>query len=164
MLRDKSLVPFSHQHQHALALCVRLDRALGKPDTTSFTRWQAEIERMFATEINFHFTAEEQFLFPAASHFEPLRPIVDALLEDHKSLRAYLEKAKARAMGKDELLAFSATLSRHIRTEERELFEGCQKVMPAEELARIGAQTEDFFRSNGVLTNACALPSSLPER
>ena len=28
MLRDRNLIPLSHQHQHALALCVRLDRAL----------------------------------------------------------------------------------------------------------------------------------------
>jgi len=28
MLRDKNLVPLSHQHQHYLALCVRLDRAI----------------------------------------------------------------------------------------------------------------------------------------
>jgi len=26
MLRDKALVPLSRQHQHALALCVRIDR------------------------------------------------------------------------------------------------------------------------------------------
>ena len=28
MLRDRNLIPLSHQHQHALALCVRLDRGL----------------------------------------------------------------------------------------------------------------------------------------
>ena len=27
MLRDKNLVPLSRQHQHALALCVRINRA-----------------------------------------------------------------------------------------------------------------------------------------
>ena len=27
MLRDKSLIPLSRQHQHALALCVRIERA-----------------------------------------------------------------------------------------------------------------------------------------
>ena len=28
MLRDRNLIPLSRQHQHALALCVRLDRDL----------------------------------------------------------------------------------------------------------------------------------------
>jgi hypothetical protein len=27
MLRDKGLIPLSRQHQHALALCVRIERA-----------------------------------------------------------------------------------------------------------------------------------------
>ena len=30
MLRDNNLIPLSHQHQHALALCVQIDRALAK--------------------------------------------------------------------------------------------------------------------------------------
>jgi len=45
MLRDKNLIPLSHQHQHALALCVRLDRALqaGEVDAEA---WQAEIQQI----------------------------------------------------------------------------------------------------------------------
>jgi hemerythrin-like domain-containing protein len=33
MLRDKSLIPLSRQHQHALALCVRIERASPIPET-----------------------------------------------------------------------------------------------------------------------------------
>ena len=42
MLRDKNLIPLSHQHQRALALCVRIDRAQPIPDADLLT-WQAEI-------------------------------------------------------------------------------------------------------------------------
>ena len=35
MLRDKSLIPLSHQHQRALALCVRIDRAQPIPTPIS---------------------------------------------------------------------------------------------------------------------------------
>ena len=57
MLRDKNLVPLSHQHQHALALCVRLDRALlaGPVDPAP---WQAEIQQIVEQEIVIHFAAE----------------------------------------------------------------------------------------------------------
>ena len=42
MLRDKNLIPLSRQHQHALALCVRIERAIqaGEIDTQAF---QSEI-------------------------------------------------------------------------------------------------------------------------
>jgi len=160
MLRDKSLIPFSHQHQHALALCVRIDRGLkaGPLDRKALAGWQAEIALLFATEILVHFAAEEQILFPAASRFEPLRLIVKGLLLQHAALRLYAKKAKARKMHKEELLGFAETLSNHIRAEERALFETCQQLMAPEELVRIGTQTEEFFRRHGVLTNACALP------
>jgi hemerythrin-like domain-containing protein len=163
MLRDKSLIPFSHQHQHALALCVRIDRALkaGPLDEKALAGWQAEIARIFATEILVHFAAEEQILFPAASRFGPLRLIVEALLRQHTTLRSYAEKAKTRELDAEELLGFAETLSNHVRAEERGLFEGCQKLMAPEELALMGKLTEEFFRRHGVLTTACALPDQL---
>ncbi len=65
MLRDKNLIPLSHQHQRALALCVRIDRAQPIPDA-DLEAWQAEIEQQFAQEIRIHFSAEESVLFPAA--------------------------------------------------------------------------------------------------
>ena len=71
MLRDKSLIPLSHQHQRALALCVRIDRAQPIPDA-DLQAWQEEIEQHFEQEIKFHFAAEESVLFPAARGFPEL--------------------------------------------------------------------------------------------
>ena len=65
MLRDPSLIPLSRQHQHALALCVRIDRAL-EASGFDLKTWQEEVEQHFAQEIQFHFAAEEQVLFPKA--------------------------------------------------------------------------------------------------
>ena len=62
MLRDKNLIPLSHQHQRALALCVQIERSLdaGKADLST---WQPEIELHYSQEIKLHFAAEEQVLF-----------------------------------------------------------------------------------------------------
>ena len=68
MLRNKSLIPLSHQHQRALALCVRIDRAQPIPDA-ALEDWQAEIAQDFEQEIAVHFAAEESVLFPAARNF-----------------------------------------------------------------------------------------------
>lgn len=43
-------------------------------------------------------------------------------------------------MTSEDLLGFAEQLSTHIRKEENVLFESCQKLMSATELARIGDQ------------------------
>jgi len=159
MLRDKSLIPLSHQHQHALAMCVRLDRALAKGDADLDT-WQDEIAGIWESEVRFHFQAEEQFLFPAAQKYASLQQLAQQLIAEHTTLRDFFARAKARQMGAVALKSFGETLSQHIRTEERQLFEEVQRQMPAEELARTGAVMEEYFSKSGMPGASCALPSS----
>ena len=82
MLRDKNLIPLSHQHQHCLSLCVRLDRAIQAGDV-DLEAWQAEIQQIFEQEIAFHFAAEEKELFPVAARHAELQPMVQELLTGH---------------------------------------------------------------------------------
>src|SRR5271167_3397610 len=93
MLRDKSLIPLSHQHQRALALCVRIDRAQPIP-VGDLESWQAEIEQQFEQEIKIHFLAEEEALFPAARRFRELVPLVKELIADHAALREWFAQAE----------------------------------------------------------------------
>src|SRR5439155_9693211 len=92
MLRDKNHVPTSRQHQHALALCIRLDRALqaGEVDAEA---WSEEIRQIFALEVATHFAAEEKVVFPAAGAFPSLHPLVEELLAEHVSLRDLFTRA-----------------------------------------------------------------------
>jgi hemerythrin-like domain-containing protein len=149
MLRDKNLVPLSRQHQHALALCVRISRAkLGTP--AEVRAWQSEMVQHFEQEIRFHFAAEEAHLFPAARRFSELNSLVDELIADHGQLRDYFARACQGTLDRDEVHAFAEKLSNHIRKEERQLFEGVQGLMDPEELLKIGAQVE------GTLSTASA--------
>jgi Hemerythrin HHE cation binding domain len=158
MLRDKNLVPLSRQHQHALAMCVRLDRALPKADF-DITAWQGEIVSAWDGEIRYHFEAEEKILFPAAEKYAALRPLVNQLLSEHATLRDFFSRAAARQLDAAALRAFGQTLSGHIRTEERQLFEACQRQMPAEVLAAASAAMDQYFTSSGMPGASCALPS-----
>jgi hemerythrin-like domain-containing protein len=155
MLRDKNLIPLSHQHQHALALCVRLDRALqaGEVDPEP---WQAEIQQIVEQEIIIHFVAEEQEVFPAAKGDAELETIVKELIHEHGVLRALFARAAHRTLDSAGLGAFVATLSQHIRKEERQLFEGLQKRLSVDELSDIGKRL-DHALSNA--SNACLLPN-----
>jgi hemerythrin-like domain-containing protein len=159
MLRDKNLIPLSHQHQHALAMCVRLDRALAKGGA-DLGAWQEEIAGIWESEIRFHFQAEEKVLFPAAEKCSSLRRLLKQLLSEHETLRGFFERAKMRRLDAAALKAFGETLSQHIRTEERQLFEECQRQMPAEEVARAGAAMDEYFAKSGMPGASCALPSS----
>jgi len=138
MLRDRNLIPLSHQHQHALALCVQIDRSL-QAGTADVEALQAQIRTMFNLEIRGHFAAEEEALFPEAAAFAELKPLVDQLLREHVNLRDYFARAERRELNAASLREFAQLLSTHIRREERELFEACQLLFPAEKLAAVGA-------------------------
>jgi hemerythrin-like domain-containing protein len=156
MLRDKNLIPLSHQHQRALALCVRLDRAI-QAGEVDLEAWQAEIQQLFEQEITFHFAAEEKELFPAAERFPELQPLIRELLTGHALLRNFFSRAAARTLHVAGLQALVEKLASHIRKEERELFEGMQKLMKPEELSAVGAALQ---LSLSDASNACILPNA----
>jgi hypothetical protein len=154
MLRDRNLVPLSRQHQHALALCVRIDRASPIPDG-DLAAWQMEIAQLFQTEIGIHFVAEEQVVFAAALKFPELNPLLEELLTDHATLRQLFTTAEARKMTAAGLSAFAQQLSTHIRREERQLFERMQGLMSDQELARLGQDLDEALKD---AAQACSLP------
>jgi len=156
MLRDKNLIPLSHQHQHVLALCVRLDRAL-QAGEVNLEAWQAEIQQLFEQEIAIHFAAEEKELFPAAARFADLQAVVQELVVEHAVLREFFGRAASRSLETGSLQVFVEKLAHHIRKEERQLFEGMQKLMSAQELAALGAALDGSLKD---ASKACVLPNA----
>jgi len=154
MLRDPSLIPLSHQHQHALALCVRLDRALLQKGTFDLDLWRPEVHQLYADEVQFHFAAEEKILFPAARRFSELVALVEELSGEHERLREYFVRAGQGTMDQDELAGFVQLLSGHIRKEERQLFESIQTLMRPEELKSLG---NDLARALEDAVQVCRL-------
>ena len=155
MLRDKNLIPLSHQHQHALALCIRIDRAI-QADDADLQAWQPEIQQIYEQEIAIHFAAEEQELFAAAQRLPELRPLVAELRREHTRLKQLFALAADRKMNKKDLRNFAEKLSTHIRKEERQLFEGMQRLMHPEELSRLGSALDHALAA---ASDACILPT-----
>lgn len=156
MLRDRNLIPLSHQHQHALALCVQIERGLcaDHPDPQHL---QQEIARLFESEIRYHFEAEEKVLFPFAERAPSLRDLVDELRVEHVSLRHYAAGAAANRLTVPELQLFAASLSAHVRKEERQLFEGMQDFFSLEDLTKAGEELDAYFLHSGMRGASCAL-------
>jgi hemerythrin-like domain-containing protein len=154
MLRDKNLIPLSHQHQHVLALCVRIDRA-SPVSQADLSAWQAEVTQHFQSEIRIHFAAEEQVLFPAARAFEELNPLVGELLAEHQVLREYFVLAEAHQLSATSLSDFGQRMSAHIRKEERLFFESVQRLMSPKELELLGRNLENALKEAAPV---CSLP------
>jgi hemerythrin-like domain-containing protein len=160
MLRDKSLVPLSRQHQHALALCVRIDRA-NKAGELRPEDWQLEIATIFEQEIRFHFDAEEKDVFPECTRFPELSYLVQELLAEHAELRQLFGHARENKLGADSLVTFGEKLSAHIRKEERQLFERLQTLATQEELDAMGLEIEKDLEP---ASQACAIPRSVKQK
>jgi hemerythrin-like domain-containing protein len=138
MLRNEHLAPLSRQHQHALALCVRIHRAMQSGELEMLA-WQAEIQELFIREIRAHFEAEEREVFPVASRFPELADLTEDLMSEHTLLRDYFALATERAMDPAKLHDFASKLSAHIRKEERQLFESLQRVLSAQDFSELGS-------------------------
>lgn len=161
MLRDKNLIPLSHQHQHALALCVRIGKAFTDAGATPDVHpWEQEIVKQFDEEISFHFQAEEKLLFPVADQFQDLQDLVDALRIEHTLIRKNVERARMRQFTVTDLQVFTATLAEHIRKEERQLFERMQELLSPEQLDRLGREMQKFFVSAGLPAAACEIKTN----
>ncbi len=159
MLRDSSLIPLSHQHQHGLALTVIIERGL-KADRSP--EKAAELSRkvadMWKAELKGHFQVEEEVLFPGVRTHLQSDAIVDELIEQHRDLEALIERLAA-SPAKEQialLTTFGELLSRHIRVEERQLFQQIQERLSEEELKSLGARIDESVQ------RICPVSGGLP--
>ena len=138
MRRDPSLIPLSHQHQHALALCVLIDRGLASATVSDrLPELAVIVVQQFDSEMRKHFQAEELVLFPVLSEFEDTTDLVRSLLAEHRTLEAVRDLV-TESSDNDAIARFSELLRLHVRKEEGLLFEEAQRLLSAEQLVDIG--------------------------
>jgi len=146
--RHPALVPLSRQHHDGLALGVMIERGLrdgaGPAYTAELERLREQALDLWQLELRGHFEVEEQIVFPAARQAgEP--GLVDTLIAEHEAIRLQfeaLEQAPASEAGPllDDL---RTALVRHIRTEERVLFQAMQEAMDEPQLEDLGRAVSD---------------------
>jgi hemerythrin-like domain-containing protein len=146
MLRDASLIPLSHHHQHGLAQCLMTRQSLAADGSVENVAMLARrIVRTYEQELANHFEIEEQVLFPACGE----KLLIEQLLREHRALEDLI--ARLRAAPSAALLEqYCALLSGHIRREESELFERVQRDVTRETLDRLGAEIGRLARRTGL--------------
>ena len=159
MLRDPSLIPLSHQHQHGLALTVLIERGLrADPSPDNAEKLAAKVAAMADAELLGHFKVEETVLFPAVRESLDSSSIVDELLAQHREMETLIGRVAASSgVERTDLLQQfgKLLLSRHIRIEERQLFQEIQAKLPAKELGRLGRKID------GAVKKLCPLMDPL---
>src|SRR5437868_6178103 len=114
MKRHPALAPLSRDHQHALAVALRLRRATLQtaPDSAGafLTHWHEE-EKL-------HFRVEEELLLPAyAEHGDLEHPAIIRTLLDHVLIRRDAGRL-ADGLPLEELHNLGARIAAHVRLEE----------------------------------------------
>jgi hemerythrin-like domain-containing protein len=142
--RSRELRPLSSEHHQALLVAFQIKKALaGHAESAGAPKdldGLAALARRFEESVFLaHITAEEELL---ARHLSA--PDARRLREEHRQLRDSLAEVRAaRQEGRrPPLAAFADLLERHVRWEERELFERCEAGMGPEELAVLGHELE----------------------
>lgn len=128
MKRCPALRNLSNEHHQGLVLAKRAKRAARTEDAQRV--WQ-EIRDRFAAELEPHFLTEETGLLPALERLGK-DGLVQQTLDEHTALRHLIGENGAQAM-----TGFAELLERHIRFEERELFEAAQRELSPAELDKL---------------------------
>ena len=159
MRRHPSLSPLSHPHQNGLALSVLIERGL-KPD--SDRNKVLELRRQALTlaevELDGHFQVEEEIVFPAVEEALQSDELVNQLVDQHREMEALVERIR-ESSGEavvEALIAFGDVLRKHIRLEERHLFEQLQEAISEAEIEELGVRIESD------LSKVCPSTQTLP--
>lgn len=127
--RHKVLQPYSREHHFGLLLCWKIRKGfLAEIDPARIKNYA---DWFYTHNLIPHFKNEEQFIFPILGNDHEL---VKRALTEHRRLNRLFSSKKDIAKN---LSRIEEELERHIRFEERVLFQEIQKIATKEELSTI---------------------------
>ena len=127
--RNTALVEFSRDHHFALLLIWKIRAGLKK--SIEPKRISSYAIHFFEVDLSHHFKEEEEILFNKLSPDNPLRIQAET---DHQIIKQLIDEIREKSADKNLLKKFADTLEKHIRFEERELFNHLQESVSKSEL------------------------------
>ncbi len=148
--RHSAIVSFSKDHHFGLLLVWKIRQGL--KSSADPERISNYVLYFFEEDLDKHFRDEEDLLFSKLPASDALRRQAEA---EHRSILQLIEGIKENKQSKDLLMKIADELERHIRFEERELFNHLQRNLSEEELETIlsripghGQQVDDQWKDN----------------
>lgn len=123
--REPGIDRLSAHHLHALAVAVLIDRYLKvDPTPERLAEIAGKVAGFAEKELFPHFQVEETALFPALRQVLDSDPLIDELIGHHRNMEELVGRLAGSSPQERALLLreFGASLRRHIRMEEVELF------------------------------------------
>jgi len=133
--RNPAIVELSKDHHFGLLLIWKTREGLKK--SIEPERISRYIIHFFETELKTHFKEEEELLFVEVAQNNKLRMQAEA---EHKDIYELIENIRTTRGDKDLIQTFANTLEKHIRFEERQLFNYLQDNIPASTLSQIASE------------------------
>ena len=133
--RDKALQPLSREHHHGLLLCWKIRTGIKK--NIEPQRIKMYLDWFWLSYLKPHFENEELYVFPVLGNENEL---VKQALAEHRELKRLFESENDlhKSIG-----LIEEELEKHIRFEERVLFNEIQAVVNSEQLLQIQLDSSD---------------------
>lgn len=132
--RDKALQPLSREHHHGLLLCWKIRTGIKNIEPQ---RIKMYLDWFWLSYLKPHFENEELYVFPVLGNENEL---VKQALAEHRELKRLFESENDlhKSIG-----LIEEELEKHIRFEERVLFNEIQAVANSEQLLQIQLDSSD---------------------
>ncbi|MEI6087398.1 MAG: hemerythrin domain-containing protein [Bacteroidota bacterium] len=134
ILRHATLQPLSRQHHQGLLASLLLEKGLKK--NASLKEMRDFIIQFWEEELRLHFEKEDVLFLPLAYKYPQLLDGLTQLKNEHQEIRMIIQKLnnEARSEQFETIASFANLLEKHIRFEERQLFNSIQETLPEDEL------------------------------
>lgn len=135
LVRHQSLVSFSKDHHFGLLLIWKIRQGLA--NAISPERISRYVLFFFKEDLCQHFRDEETLLFSKLDSEDRLRKQAE---NEHENIYQLIDAIRQNMSDTERLNKFAVLLEKHIRFEERELFQHLQYQITADILAGIAAR------------------------
>lgn len=140
MKRHESLIKLSREHHDGLIAAQLLKKGApqykGMP--SGFHGKSEYILEFYKNHLIQHFKNEEEKLFPSVKNLNAeINKIILELVQEHKQISEYIKAVEKNNHTEETLNELGVLLDKHIRKEERELFEIIQTKLGKDELEEI---------------------------
>lgn len=133
--RHTTLIKFSREHHFGLLLCWKIRQGIKYNIDTK--RISDHVLFFFDNDLKKHFEEEEKILFPKLLPTDTFRLRAEA---EHKTFYEQINLVRLGNANYELLTKIADTLEKHIRFEEREMFNYIQQKLSEAELIELGKQ------------------------
>jgi hemerythrin-like domain-containing protein len=133
--RHKSIVQFSREHHFGLLLIWKIRQGLKA--NIDPKRISDYVLFFFEEDLKTHFAEEERSLF---SKLDDLDALKLQAMKEHTEIYQYIADIRADDNNAEQLVVFADALDRHIRFEERVLFNHLQSKLSDAELTKLALE------------------------